>query len=914
MLALAGLLALALGRADQTPIAGSAPGGEAQEKAKSAYGQLPLSFVPNTGQTDARVRYYAQAGGRSFFFTPDKAVLSFAGEKRGMALDLRFLGASPHAKVLAQRPQKGTVNYLNGSEHHTGLHSYGQVTYRNLWPGIDLSFRGAGGTLKYEFLVHPGARVSDIGLAYAGASGLSLTDAGALRIKTPLGPLTDAAPRSYQVVDGRRVPVSSRFRLGSKSNAYGFAAGRYDRSRSLVIDPGLAYSTYLGGGSTSFNYDVEDRGLGIAVDGQGDAYVTGWTYSPDFPTTPGAFDVTFDGSNTSYEAFVTKLNQDGTGLVYSTYLGLGVGTDILVDGAGDAYVTGYGAAGFPTTPGAYDTIGNGGSDAFVAKLNPSGSSLVFSTLLGGSFQENPNGLALDDQGNIYLSGQTTSADFPTTPGAYDNTRNDGGQGDVFVAKLSADASSLVYSTYIGGSNSEIASVAVDATGNAYVAGTTFSSNFPTTPGAYDSSFGGYADGFVTKLNADGSGLLYSTYLGVASYDQIGGVAVDGQGSVYVAGSTIGDFPTTPGAFDTTYDSTHGLSDGFVTKFNPAGSALVYSTFLGGGAEDALFDLTLDGRGNAYVTGYADSANFPVTPNAFDKTHNDQGTGSRQDDVIVSVLNAAGSRLLYSTYLGGLYTDDGNAIAIDGDRNAYVTGYTVSPNFPTSPGAYDTSLTGNYDAFVTKFSGVTAPSYEIPGSASQLSTSLVPTFRPCGTPGNPTNAQHSPPLGVGSCTPPRPGGVARIGAQSTMTGSLTVVPGDHIASNGDQADVTVNVGMSDVTTAAGSDYAPNPSGPDMTLYARLRLTDSDNGASGEDPGTVGDFDFAVPIDCTTTPSGAVGSDCFASTSADTITPGLIKEDKSTVLQTFRLRVNDSGANGIRGDADDAIFATQGIFEP
>ena len=195
-----------------------------------AYANLPLSFVPNAGQTDPSVRYYAQAGGRSFYFTKDKAVFSFAGRKRGVALDLRFLGASPSAKLVADQQRKGTVNYLSGSERHTGLHTYGQVTYRNLWPGIDMSFRGAGGQLKYEFLVHPGAHVSDIGLAYAGANGLSLTDAGALRIQTPLGPLTDSAPRSYQVVDGRRVPVDSRFGTEGKS-AYGFAAGSYDHTR-----------------------------------------------------------------------------------------------------------------------------------------------------------------------------------------------------------------------------------------------------------------------------------------------------------------------------------------------------------------------------------------------------------------------------------------------------------------------------------------------------------------------------------------------------------------------------------------------------------------------------------------------------------------------------------------------------------
>ena len=263
---------------------------------------------------------------------------------------------------------------------------------------------------------------------------------------------------------------------------------------------------------------------------------------------------------------------------------------------------------------------------------------------------------------------------------------------------------------------------MDATGNAYVVGTTFSTNFPTTAGAYDTSFGGYSDVFVTKLDPTGSSLVYSTYLGGSSVDEGFGSTVDDQGNVYVAGPTSStNYPTTVGAFDT---ALNGSGDAFVTKLNSTGAGLVYSTFLGGTTLDQAHDLTVDGRGVAYITGYAESANFPVTANAFDTSHNDAGTGSRQSDAFVSVLNDGGSRLLYSTYLGGLYTDEGDAIAIDG-HNVYVTGYTVSSNFPTTPGAYDTSLTGNYDAYVTKFRGVTAPSYEIPQSAGQLSMALVP---------------------------------------------------------------------------------------------------------------------------------------------------------------------------------------------
>jgi Bacterial Ig-like domain (group 1)/Beta-propeller repeat len=687
--------------------------GVTEQKARNTYAKLPLSFVPNAGSLDRRVRYSAQAGGASFYFTKRAAVFSFAKKHKGVALELGFVGANPKVRVSGRRLGKGRVNYLLGNDRskwHTNLPTYGEVRYRGLWPGIDLAFRGERGTLKYEFHVAPGATAKHIRLAYRGAGGLALGRAGNMLIRTPLGPLVDSRPLAYQEIGGRRIAVESSYTVRGRS--YGFVLGAHDRSRPVVIDPGLVYSTYLGGTSN-------DQGRGIAVDAAGNAYVTGFTFShpSSFPTTVGAFDTSYNGRG---DAFVTKLNPAGSALVYSTYLG-GSGSDegraIAVDAAGNAYVTGFADAGFPTTPPlAFDTMyGGPGGDAFVTKLDPTGSALVYSTYLGGSLADRGDGIALDAAGNAYLTGFTYSDippdAFPTTAGAF-QTSHGGGNTDSFVTKLNTTGSALLYSTFLGGSGDEEGSaVAVDATGNAYATGTTPSTDFPTTPGAFDTSPNGGFDSYVTKVNPNLAGpasLVYSTYLGGSATDQGLGVTVDTASDAYVTGSTSSNpFPTTTGAFDTMLD---GGSDAFVTKLNPnlvGLASLVYSTYLGGSSVDQGYGVAVDGAGNAYVTGVTSSDlpnPFPTTPGAFDTSFNG-GFG----DGFVTKLNAAGSMpLLYSTYLGGSVYDQGFGIAVDAAGNAYVTGYTESNDFPTTPLAFDTDYNGGQDAFVTKLDMIAAP--------------------------------------------------------------------------------------------------------------------------------------------------------------------------------------------------------------
>jgi len=696
-----------------------------RDRVLNAYANLPVAFVENRGQADRRVRYFAQGSRYAFYLTRDEVALSFekgsdAPEPAadGVALALRFLGGNPKVVLEGEERAPGAINYLKGNDPtawQTDLPRYTQVVYRELWPGVDLSLRQLDGSLKYEFRVRPGARPADIRLAYTGASGLTLDSKGGLLIKTALGVLRDAPPVSYQEIAGARVPVDSRYvvnEVGSAQAGYGFAVGAgYEPEYDLIIDPGLEYSTFLGGSS-------HEIAAGIKVDANGNAYVVGTTQSPDFPTTPGAFRRTGSAGN-SLDVFVSKVNPSGTALVYSTFIGgtnFDWGRAIAIDAAGNAYVTGQTqSSNFPTTAGAFDRTFNVDTcprcgidqyDAFALKLNAAGSGLVYSTFLGGFDIDDGLGIAVDGAGSAYVVGETGSLNFPTTPGAFDTSKN--GAFDAFVTKLNAAGSALVYSTYLGGTAVEFASrVAVDAALNVYVMGSTSSADFPTTPGAFDTTANGAFDVFVTKLNSAGSALIYSTYLGGTDFDSGGGLAIDSAGNAYVSGGTGSfDFPTTPGAFDTLPGGPNA-SDAFITKLNPTGSALVYSTVLGGTASEGASAIALDGSGNVWVTGGTSSADFPVIVGAVDSTFN--GTA----DVFVSELSANGSTLLYSTYLGGTQSENGNDLALDSAGNVYITGHTYSLDFPTTAGAFDTVFNGDPsifwgDGFVAKLGAVSTP--------------------------------------------------------------------------------------------------------------------------------------------------------------------------------------------------------------
>jgi hypothetical protein len=682
------------------------PDAATQAHLTAAYGKLPLSFEANQGQTDPRVNFLARGAGYTAFLTPTSAVLSLKQGDGGNVVAMNLVGASPASRPVGLDKMSGVSNYLIGNDPtkwHTNIANYSNVGYQDVYRGINVVYHGDQQQLEYDFVVKPGADPRAIRLAFAGAQTKSIDAQGNLVLHTSGGDLVEHAPVAYQLIHGVQHPVDAHFLLG-RDGRVDFQVGRYDHSKPLVIDPtlSLSYSSYLGGSGT-------DRGYAIAVDGSGNAYVTGATQSTNFPTHKP-----FQGRNNGgSDVFVTKFNSTGSALVYSTYLG-GSGYDIAkgiaVDSAGDAFVAGTSQSyDFPTMN-AFQPRYAGGGDAFLTKLNPAGSALLYSTYIGGTDNQSfGNGVAVDGSGNAYVTGYTNSGGFPTTAGAYQTALS--GAQNAFVTKINpslAGAASLVYSTYLGGNGQDQASgIAVDTSGNAYVTGATYeSANFPTTAGAYQPTRGGSADdnAFMTKFNATGSALVYSTFLGSSShtYSSDGGsaIAVDGHGDAYVTGSTESNFPTTTGAFQTT---PIGGNEAFVAKFDPsqAGSAsLVYSTFLGGSGAvggDSAFGIAVDGSGNAYVTGQTGSTDFP-TLNPVQGTY-----GGGGHDAFVTQLNPTGTALVYSTYLGGGADDEGHAIAVDSAGNAYVTGATDSINFPTANAFQRTKdgKSGIEDAFVTK---------------------------------------------------------------------------------------------------------------------------------------------------------------------------------------------------------------------
>ena len=683
-----------------------------QGRAAEGYGNLPISFEPNVGQAPGRYDFVARGQGFGMSISATGATLALGTGKVQGLVRLDLLGASPSADPRALESLPGKVNYLIGndpSKWRSEVPTFGSVSYRDVLPGIDVIYHGTNaGTLEYDFVVAPDADPGDIRVGFSGVNDVALRG-GNLVITKAGGTVTQGAPVLYQTIAGRRIPVNGRFSLSG--DQVGFEVGAYDHTHTLVIDPTLTYSTYLGGSN-------DDIGYAIAVDGTGAAYVAGYTTSTNFPT-QAPFQASVAGQS---DAFVTKLNATGS-LIYSTYLGGSNGADyaqgIAVDGTGAAYVAGYTTStNFPTqAPFQASNAGVGGG-AFITKLNAAGSALIYSTYLGGSNTDIAQGIAVDGSGAAYVTGYTVSSNFPTQlPFQASNA----GSKDVFVSKLNATGQTLIYSTYLGGSNNDIAQgIAVDGTGAAYVTGSTSSAGFPTQL-PFQGSNAGSKDAFVTKLNATGQALTYSTYLGGSSIDSGWGIAVDGAGAAYVAGFTNStNFPTHL-PFQA---SDAGQSDAFVTKLNAAGSALTYSTYIGGSGDDFAHGIAVDGSGAAYVAGYTNSTNFP-TQAPF------QASNAGQTDAFVTKLNAAGSALTYSTYLGGSGYDVGWPIGIDGTGAAYVTGYTLSADFPTQA-PFEAAYSGSYDAFVTKLSGTTSVTCDGQTVTIQVPTAGLNTW---GTAGN-----------------------------------------------------------------------------------------------------------------------------------------------------------------------------------
>jgi hypothetical protein len=714
-----------------------------ETKAVEAYGELPLAFELNQGQSGEQVKFLARGSGFSLFLTEKSAVLALPamqnsdvnGKNQKAKVDGQTPAGSPSPASLPQtsatdRPHTqpamlrmgvvdtnpratikgleelpGKSNYFIGNDPkkwRANVPNYAEVEYHDIYPGVNLIYYGNQGKLEYDFVVEPGADPSrillDIGTE-AGGSALHIANNGDLIISAESGQVVVQKPTVYQptasdeprttarkVIDGKYVLVGA--------HRVAFQVAAYDHSKALVIDPTLVYSSYLGGNHW-------EKANGIAVDASGHVYLTGKTLSVDFPVTRGAFQTRIPGQAAS--AFITEVNSTGTALIYSTYLGgsnANEGYGIAVDSSGNAYVTGWTAsANFPVTTGALQTtFGGGYDDAFVTKLNSTGSALLYSTYLGGSNFDEGHGIAVDTSGNAYVTGLSYSRNFPIVAGALQKVLN--GCDDAFVSKLNATGTALIYSTYLGGNSYDVGNgIALDKSGNAYVTGFTYSQYFPTTQHAFQPTWSGGYDAFISKVNPSGTALTYSTYVGGSGDDYGQAIAVDATNSAYITGRTYSsNFPTTALAFQPQMGGLGtGFTDAFVVKLSPAGSALVYSTYLGGACDDAAYGIAVDASGNASVIGDTCSVNFPTTAGAF------QTKFGGLADAFFSKLNPAGSALVYSTFLGGTNLDGGTAVALDSSSNAYLAGWTESSNFPTTAGTYQTILTGEQNVFLAEVS-------------------------------------------------------------------------------------------------------------------------------------------------------------------------------------------------------------------
>ncbi|MGH7149538.1 MAG: hypothetical protein ACREIU_02510 [Planctomycetota bacterium] len=676
---------------------------------------LPLSFVPNQGQAPGDALFVARRGGARIHAARDGVTLQWVRRTetgdpeihggpgsedrprrvRGVNLRLAFEGAKASG-VEGRDPLPGRFNYFFGndpSEWRVGLPSFARVVYDDLLPGVDLVLREERGGLEYDLLLDPGAAAETIVVRVEGTNGpLKIDGEGALRIPTELGVVVQPPPVAWEEgSSGIRLPAECSYRL-LDDRRFAFGVRGRNPSARLVIDPALVYSTFVG---------ETYGGTAVSRDSSGAPTVAGTTIFDIYPTTPGAFDATWNGGS---DVFVTRLTPAGDALVYSTFLG-GTGEDlafaIAVDGSGAATVVGKtSSVAFPTTSGAYDSTHNGGPgtgwDGFVTRLSPAGDALLYSTFLGGTATDDVKDVAVDPTGAATVAWNNYSGLLP----------------HVRVARISPSGSALLSSTLLAGSMyEEVEALALDPAGAAYVTGRTLSTDFPTTPGAYDSTFafsglGGYGDAFVSKVSPGGS-VVYSTYLGGLGYDWGFAIDVDASGSATVGGFAGQVFPTTAGAFDTT-DNGPYTQTGFVTRFSPSGGTLLFSTYLGGseGLADAVYTIALDASGAATVAGYASSSDFPITPGAFDTTLD--AVSSYSSDGFVSRLSPSGTKLLYSTFLGGGDNDSIQDLAPDGLGGVVSVGYSYSPDYPTTPGAFDTVFSfhpGTYygEAFVTRLS-------------------------------------------------------------------------------------------------------------------------------------------------------------------------------------------------------------------
>jgi hypothetical protein len=911
----------------------------------AAYGKLPLAFEKNEGQTANNVRYTSHGQGYSLFLTTQEAVLLLqhsnprnistirgaatmrdsrsAGQaEKTSVIRMHLEGASASPQVDASERLPGSVNYFIGSDPkdwHTDIPSYARVKYTGVYPGVDLIYYGNHGRLEYDFVLAPGVAPSAIKMNLEGANKLRINSNGDLVVSVSGAEIKLQKPVVYQQVNGTRHEISGRYLLQGKHDI-SFAVAAYDRTQPLVLDPVLNYSSYLGGSG-------DDSAFSIAVDAQGDAFVTGTTFSTDFPSTANAFNKGPLTVNTQGAVFVTELNPTGTQELYSSYLagsGGDSGLGIALDPLGKIYLAGQTfSIDFPTTANALKPgplAANASGTSFVSKIDPTISgtgSLVYSSYLGGPNGDSGSAITADAGGNAYVTGLTKSpaglaaTAFPVTAGAFQSALSST-NGNAFVTRIDTTKSgsaSLIYSTYLGGNGANATNpasvgfgdggfgIAVDSTSAAYIVGVTTSTNFPTTTTAYQVTAPQAATlgtGFVSKIDTSGgktgpASLLYSTYLGGENSDFGLAIALGPNNVAYVTGTTSSlTFPTFPGAFETTGSSSGTAFISLVDTTLSGSTSLKYSTFLGSTASTGsttAFGIRVDAAGNSYVAGQTNSTSFPVTSGAFQKTLASGAAG----DAFISELSPGGkggADLIYSTYFGGKgnvgSTDTANAIAIDASNNVYITGTTYSTNLPVfpNPGAFKAALNGSSDAFIAKLT--LEPTLTILPTSLNLGTAPVGTTTAGGTvtlTNNSNIALTINSVSVVATNPPAAN--VDFGISSNTCGSsvpsgascsviVTLKPSVAAA---ESATLVFTDGDSSSPQSIALSGTGSKIAPDFSVSAppTLAVTQGSSGTASVTVTPIGGFNSAVSLTCTGAPALATCTITPASvTPADGVT--------------------------------------------
>ena len=685
---------------------------EERKSISENFGQVPLHFEVNQGQAAQDVRFVSRSNGRALLLKQNEAQLVLPNKKNKQpdVLKMKLAGANDNPIAEGLDELQGRTNYFIGNDKtkwQKDVPTYGRVKYSNVYDGVDLVYYGNQRELEYDFIVAPNTNPDVIKLNFENAKDIRIDANGDLILKTGNHTIRQHAPIAYQEINGQKREVGSRWSVVRKEEGekgrrgereknksairnpqsaleVAFIVGDYDKTKPLIIDPVISFSTLLGGsaGDDIFTFEA---GFSITTDASGNVYVAGVTPSGDFPKLNP-----YQANNGGfYDAFITKLNPTGTALLYSTYFG---GSDddriysIALGATNEMFVSGFTySTNFPTmTP--FQANNRGSNDGFIARFTSSGA-LSYSTYIGGNSQDSANFIKNEGSNIVTFAGSTSSIDFPVMNAIQPNNA---GNTDFFAGKLNLSNNTLIFSTYLGGIGSDsmnFSSGAVDSSGNVYIGGVSNSFDFPTTPNAFQIENNGSDDAVVAKISSTGNSLVYSTFVGGNLIDSADALAVDSNGNAHITGFTrSSNFPTRR-AFQ---PQLNGI-DAFVTKLNANGTDVIYSTFLGGSDLERGSGITTDANGNCYVTGRSNSGNFP--------TRRALRPPRGLDDAFISRFNRDGA-MVFSTLLGGGGNDYGFSIAADANSNAYITG-RATQNFFTTMGAFQRTLGGQADAFVAK---------------------------------------------------------------------------------------------------------------------------------------------------------------------------------------------------------------------